>query len=47
MPATLKDVNIDGQHIPVMAKKATIFGALGNIKKLQQADVEEILRRAL
>lgn len=47
MPSTLKEVNIDGSHISVMAEKATIFGPVGSLKKLYSKDIEEILKRAL
>ncbi|GAO30326.1 iron-containing alcohol dehydrogenase [Geofilum rubicundum] len=47
MPSRLSDLNIDGTHIAVMAKKACVYGDLGNIKKLKIDDVRSILEGAL
>jgi alcohol dehydrogenase YqhD (iron-dependent ADH family) len=47
MPTTLREVGIDDQRLEEMAQKATRFGAPGNLKKLNSADVLRILKNAL
>jgi hypothetical protein len=47
MPTTLRAVGIDEQRLEEMAQKAIRFGAPGNFKKLNSADVLQILKNAL
>jgi alcohol dehydrogenase YqhD (iron-dependent ADH family) len=47
MPSRLADLNIDGTHIDVMAKKACVYGDLGTMKKLNINYVTAILHKAL
>lgn len=43
-PATLKDLNIDDENFSLMAQQAVRFGPIGNYKKLDKNDVENILK---
>ena len=47
LPSRLAEVGIDATNIETMAEKAVRFGPLGGYKKLQKADVLEILRMSL
>jgi alcohol dehydrogenase YqhD (iron-dependent ADH family) len=47
MPASLKDVNIDGAQIEMMTEGACKFGPIGMFKKLGKDDVAAILKKAL
>jgi hypothetical protein len=47
LPVSLKDMHIGDDRLEEMAEKATQKGALGNFKKLEKADVLEILKKAL
>ena len=46
LPVSLKEMNISGDRLEEMAQKATKDGSLGNFKKLDQADVLNILKLA-
>lgn len=46
-PSRLKDYDIDDSNIEVMADKAMINGEFGNFKKLNKANVIEILAKSL
>ncbi|WP_139491213.1 iron-containing alcohol dehydrogenase [Brevibacillus dissolubilis] len=46
-PTRLADYKIGDENLDVMAEKATPFGPIGNFKKLEAADVKEILRMSL
>jgi alcohol dehydrogenase len=46
-PATLGHYKIGPENIPVMAAKAVKYGMLGGYKKLNQQDVENILKMCL
>jgi alcohol dehydrogenase YqhD (iron-dependent ADH family) len=46
-PSRLIDYKIDEQHIQLMAEKATHFGPIGSFKKLDKADVVQILNMSL
>ncbi len=46
-PASLADVNIDDANLDRMANEAVAFGPIGSFKKLEAADVKEILRMSL
>jgi alcohol dehydrogenase YqhD (iron-dependent ADH family) len=46
-PATLNFYHIKPKDIPIMAQKAVAFGPIGGFRKLQQADVEAILRASM
>lgn len=46
-PATLRDLEIGDEHLDTMAKEAVRFGAIGSFKRLEEADVREILRMSL
>ncbi|MEJ8544046.1 iron-containing alcohol dehydrogenase [Brevibacillus borstelensis] len=46
-PARLADYQIGDEKLQVMAEKATPFGPIGRFKKLESADVAEILRMCL
>jgi alcohol dehydrogenase YqhD (iron-dependent ADH family) len=46
-PATLADLNIDDAHLDQMASEAVVFGPIGSFKRLEAADVKEILRMSL
>jgi alcohol dehydrogenase YqhD (iron-dependent ADH family) len=43
MPAGLNELGVDKTTCKEMARKATIFGDIGNFRKLSAADVEKIL----
>ncbi|MBN2090046.1 iron-containing alcohol dehydrogenase [candidate division KSB1 bacterium] len=47
MPVTLREVGIDDQRLDEMSNKAVRFGALGNFKRLNSADVLQIFKNAL
>jgi alcohol dehydrogenase YqhD (iron-dependent ADH family) len=47
LPARLADVGIDASKLELMAEKAVRFGPLGGYKRLEKADVLEILRMSL
>lgn len=46
MPKKLSDVGIGKDSLPVIAKKATMFGTIGGFKKLSEKDVLAILEQA-
>ena len=46
LPVSLEELHIGADRLEEMAEKATRRGPVGNFKKLEQADVVEILRRA-
>ncbi|WP_339060966.1 iron-containing alcohol dehydrogenase [Tepidibacillus marianensis] len=46
-PSTLKDYNIHGEHIEIMAKKATRGQTIGEFKRLTETDVKNILTMCL
>ncbi len=46
-PVTLREVGIDDQNLPFMARQAVRFGPIGNYVKLMDKDVEAILRASL
>ncbi|HEY8529535.1 MAG TPA: iron-containing alcohol dehydrogenase [Paenibacillaceae bacterium] len=46
-PASLADYNIGDEHIPLMAEKAVRFGPIGEFRRLEKEDVENILRACL
>jgi len=46
LPVSLKDMHIGDDRLEEMAEKATRKGPVGHFKKLEHADVVEILRRA-
>lgn len=46
-PVSLKDRDITSEHLEEMAGNAVMQGPLGSLKKLQKADVLEILKLAL
>lgn len=47
IPSTLKEVGIDESKLDKMAEQATMFGALGSMKKLYKEDVLAIYKMAL
>lgn len=47
IPSTLEEVGIDGSKLEEMAEQATMFGALGCMKKLYKEDVLAIYKMAL
>lgn len=47
IPSTLKEVGIDESKLEKMAEQATMFGALGSMKKLYKEDVLAIYKMAL
>jgi alcohol dehydrogenase YqhD (iron-dependent ADH family) len=47
LPARLAEVGIDASKLELMAEKAVRFGPLGGYKRLEKADVLEILRMSL
>ena len=47
LPTRLSHANIDQSRFPEMAKKCTENGSLGNFKKLEEADVINILNLAI
>ena len=47
LPVSLRDLHIGDDRLEEMAEKATQRGPVGNFKKLEKADVLEILKRAL
>ena len=47
LPVTLQELHIGADRLEEMAAKATRKGPVGNFKKLRQADVAEILKRAM
>jgi len=47
MPVSLREVGIGDEKIEEMAKKAVVFGDIGNFRKLNTSDVVKILRSAL
>jgi alcohol dehydrogenase YqhD (iron-dependent ADH family) len=47
LPVSLAEMKIDATCLQEMASKATLFGPLGNFKKLQREDVFSILQLAL
>ena len=47
LPVRLSEAGIDGTRISEMAKKACIFGPLGGFVKLNENDIEEILKLCL
>jgi hypothetical protein len=47
LPVSLKELHIGADRLEEMAEKATRKGPVGNFKKLEQADVVEILRKSL
>ncbi|HSP48154.1 MAG TPA: iron-containing alcohol dehydrogenase, partial [Clostridiaceae bacterium] len=46
-PVSLKERNITSEHLEEMAANAVLQGSLGSLKKLEKADVLEILKLAL
>ena len=46
-PVSLKDAGIDDKRIPEMAKKSVRNGPIGAYKRLNEKDVEAILRACL
>jgi hypothetical protein len=46
LPVSLQEMHIGDGRLEEMAEKATQKGTIGNFKKLDKADVVEILRRA-
>ncbi|MFC4810025.1 iron-containing alcohol dehydrogenase [Paenibacillus sp. GCM10023250] len=46
-PATLSFYDIGEENLDVMAREAVLFGPIGSFKKLNEADVKEILTLAL
>ena len=46
-PVSLREVKIDDQRIPDMAKRVTKNGPLGSYKRLEAKDVEAIMRASL
>jgi alcohol dehydrogenase YqhD (iron-dependent ADH family) len=46
-PTSLKDAGIDDTRIPEMAKKSVRNGPIGAYKRLNEKDVEAILRACL
>ncbi|MGD0005361.1 MAG: NADH-dependent alcohol dehydrogenase, partial [Anaerolineaceae bacterium] len=46
LPVSLGDLHIGDDRLDEMAEKATQKGPVGNFKKLEKADVLEILKRA-
>jgi alcohol dehydrogenase YqhD (iron-dependent ADH family) len=46
MPVSFADAKLDAGKIPEMAKRAVLFGPLGQYRKLEEKDVEAIFRIA-
>jgi len=47
MPRTLREVGVQEQKLEDMAQKTVVFGKVGKLKKLDEADVLAILKHAL
>lgn len=43
MPARLRDVGVEKDKLPLMAKKTAMFGPIGNFKELKEEDILKIL----
>ncbi|PID28436.1 MAG: NADH-dependent alcohol dehydrogenase [Candidatus Cloacimonadota bacterium] len=47
IPQTLREVGFNEEMLPDIARKTTLFGSVGQFKKLNEKDVLDILKRSL